>query len=1838
MVRGKKPQLSASKEDIRALEPLSNETIVSNLRDRYSNNVFYTRIGSNLIVAVNPNRRTDAVSEETEMAYLEDAMDTSNEGSKKRLPPHVYEIASKAYLHLCRNGEDQSIILRGVSGSGKSFTRDMLVQYLCDLSKGKKKSKIRTGIKNTAIILNAFGNAKTVLNPDASRYGKYTEIQYDNHGKIIGAKICDYLLEKNRITDIPSGERCYHVFYYLFAGASTEEKNYWRLGEVNNYYYMGDQRALQATDEAKFRELTNAMKTVGIGRSAQNQIFQLLTAILQLGNLQFIDSGDMTQEPCQIKNLDLLEIIAETLGIHPRNLETVLTYKTMYIKRELCSVFLNAETAVIQRDSLAKCLYSLLFRWIVDHINNRLCKSEEETANFIGITDFPGFQNKEDNQLQELLSHYMNEHTNQFINQQIFEIPLQDYKGQNIRVQEYHYIPNDEIIQLYEKTNGIIYVLDGECNRTRKNQDRLLGKINALAEGSSIIKPARNGFTIQHYEGDVTYEIEDLLESNLESMNSDFVSLIRGSGEMPESNNEFIKSIFSDKAVTTQTLSSTSTNIVDAQQSKLPSRSPSTKRKQRKLEKKKQTEVVPTVGSHLTSTMNELFESLSETNPWFVMCVKPNEDLRTYKFNANYVDEQVQMYGMEDITKIRQDYDYTSYFTFDEFLEIFEPIVESLQLPNNSPRNKCISFVNVFKWGPQDVLVGQDKLFVSEDAWRILDNEVRAIEDAMKPKKKNRLSGDLQGDSNSRSGLIEGYSDFHENGEYSDDEILTEDNISQFDSEYHYSEQDSGAVIEELKDRDGNVLPAEKQEEEEEEESSSEEEEEPEKTSLARKQWVCFTWSVTWCYCPFCLSWCGGMKIKEIQMAWREKVALCIIIGLLSASIIFYIVGLGQIICPKQNVMTREELKKYDDIDKAYVGLHGRYLDITEFLKKPSHIIYKKDTDNFYEYIGNDLTYMFYSPLDLWGVSYCKGVGASPRDSNLEWDYIYGDKESTTKRKQYEKNTESGYTYLHRVNNPNDDNRGQSNLPKDYVHYLIKEYFKGYLVTSRDSIKPGSSNEMNVKYVVIYDNVYDITSYGGGNNFLGKFYDEVLTEPSRDVTSLYEKYVKKYNSNPGMEDYYPPEDCLQCMKDIFFYAKIDHRSDLRCQLTNYMLLIGSIVLVSVIGVKFLAALRFGGKRDPEEYDKFVICQVPCYTEDDESLRKTIDSLSTMQYDDKRKLLFIIADGMIIGSGNDRPTPRIVLDILGVDASVDPEAFAFHSIGEGPLEYNMGKIYSGLYECKGRSVPFIVVGKVGIKAERSRPVNRGKRDSQMILMRFLSKVHFNSEMTPLELEIYHQMKNVIGVNPSFYEYVLMVDADTRVMKDSLNRMVACMIHDSKIMGICGETRLESEKKSWVTMIQVYEYFISHHLAKAFESLFGSVTCLPGCFSMYRVRTPTRHIPLLISPDIINDYSENKVDTLHKKNLLSLGEDRYLTTLMLKHFPNLKLTFTPDAICKTNVPDRFNVLLSQRRRWINSTVHNLIELLFLPQLCGFLCFSLRFVVFLDLFATLTQPATIIYLIYLIYVVIVRGEDIPVLSLLLLVAMYGFQVIIFLLKKQWQHVGWMIIYILALPLYGFFIPLYSFWHFDDFSWGNTRVVIERKMRKKGKKGNVEMYDPKKIPMKKWEDYERELYEQQESSKDSRASDFNAPSSYAPSSVTAVPPGMNPPFESYAPSLPGGSVYGGEMPTSYYNGSVYAASAYQPSTPAGPYNSMYQSQASAYPNTSGYPNTSMYSSRASGMMPSDDEIVREIRQILSTADLMNITKKQVREQLTNYFGVDMSPKKSYINSVIESILEGKM
>lgn len=278
--------------------------------------------------------------------------------------------------------------------------------------------------------------------------------------------------------------------------------------------------------------------------------------------------------------------------------------------------------------------------------------------------------------------------------------------------------------------------------------------------------------------------------------------------------------------------------------------------------------------------------------------------------------------------------------------------------------------------------------------------------------------------------------------------------------------------------------------------------------------------------------------------------------------------------------------------------------------------------------------------------------------------------------------------------------------------------------------------------------------------------------------------------------------------------------------------------------------------------------------------------------------------------------------------------------------------------------------------------------------------------------------------------------------------------------------------------MFEYYISHHLTKAFESVFGGVTCLPGCFSMYRIKAPKTltgyWVPILANPDIVEHYSENVVDTLHKKNLLLLGEDRYLTTLMLKTFPKRKMIFCPQAVCKTVVPDTFRVLLSQRRRWINSTIHNLAELLLVRDLCGTFCFSMQFVVFMELAGTLVLPAAISFTIYLIIITIVNATKgqasqtlIPLILLGIILGLPG--LLIVLTSRKLSYVGWMFVYLASLPVWNFVLPAYAFWHFDDFSWGQTRKLDgDEKAEKHGDKEGE--FDSSHIVMKRWAEFERD------------------------------------------------------------------------------------------------------------------------------------------------------------------------
>ncbi|KAI8328909.1 chitin synthase-domain-containing protein [Chlamydoabsidia padenii] len=1123
---------------------------------------------------------------------------------------------------------------------------------------------------------------------------------------------------------------------------------------------------------------------------------------------------------------------------------------------------------------------------------------------------------------------------------------------------------------------------------------------------------------------------------------------------------------------------------------------------------------ISTVAQQMVHSMGHLLKLFDATPGLFeIIHLQPNPAQRASLFDETWIMNQLDVYKVAEHTQ-RQRWGDTWYdYSHGEFVERYNYLMESLPLDKSLDlAGQLACLLDVIQWTPSQCVLGREKIWLRFDVWRDLENHLRLLEKEARQREKERLiqmeaerkaeeeaaqrrQAELEAEALAQAELeltmaqadtapdsaTMARRGSHGTDRWSHSNPFAEDCHSVWSSDDHtahdkseWGEDDDSKGF---ADAFGPNLDMSQMVEDYQVHNEELIEEVP--ISSTRQWWSRFVWFATWCIPSFTLRWFGKMHRQDVQMAWREKVTLCLLIFLFSGSIIFIIVGLNQILCPgTKYLFSANDVSVHQTIKDFWISVHGQVYDLSRFVANDHGTAsYMASKSTMEPLAGRDLSYTFPVPL----TTACSGlvvdnyINIIPNETVVLGPFVHF---SGPQQPDKDLKTMQDPLWLqHRF------------------HPLLEKYRKGDLVVPMKQLQVDFQSYGRLA-ISIHEKVYDLTDYmnsarrypqGSVPNyhFLHPSIERLfITFAGSDATQAWEQMIM---------DPIVRQRNLACLDNSFYVGKLDYRDTARCAFVNYLLLSFAVVMSVVILVKFLAALQFGGAPNPEEQDKFVICQVPCYTEDEDSLRKTIESITVMQYDDRRKLLLLIADGMIIGSGNDKPTPQILLDILGhnYDLNNDDdddkdedgdamEPFMFRSIGEGSQQLNYGKVYSGLYQHEGHVVPYVVVVKVGKSSERTKPGNRGKRDSQIICMNFLSKVHFDAPMNPLELEMYRHIRQIIGIDPALYEYILMVDSDTEVYPDALTRMVACMLHDSRIIGLCGETELCNEDRSWATRIQVYEYYISHHLVKAFESLFGSVTCLPGCFCMYRIRTPHKQLPLIVSPQVIHGYSDNQVDTLHKKNLLHLGEDRYLTTLVMKNFPQYKMMFTPHAKCRTVAPDEWRVLLSQRRRWINSTIHNLLELVMLQELCGFCCLSMRFVVMADLIGTITLPSSVVYLIYLIYESVSGAGPLPVIALGMLAGAYGLQALIFIIKRQWQHIGWMVIYVLAIPIFSFFIPIYAFWHFDDFSWGNTRVVVgDNKKKQIIVTTDGEKFDEKMIPLKKWAQHEQELYEEKVSAK---------------------------------------------------------------------------------------------------------------------------------------------------------------
>lgn len=1776
----------------------------------------------------------------------------------------------------------------GESGSGKTTIRSHLLSAFLS----KSSTPLSTKLSLAAYVFDTLTTTKTATTPTASKAGLFFELQYDTSSNVsptlIGGKVLDHRLERSRVTSVPTGERSFHVLYYLLAGTSAAEKSHLGLDapglpvaahhpgqrhslgvHQKRWRYLGHPTQLKVgiNDAEGFQLFKTALRKLEFPRSEIAEICQVLASILHIGQLEFETSEDTTptgdesggfshegaQSVTAVMNKDVLAIIAAFLGVSAQDLEMTLGYKTKILQRERVTVMLDPKGARANADELARTLYSLLVAYVIESINQRVCAVEDIVANTISIVDFPGFaqQPSTDSTLDQLLNNAATESLYNFTLQNFFEAKAEMLESEEVKVAATSYFDNSDAVKgLLKHGNGLLSILDDQTRRNRTDtqlleglRKRFDGKNPAITVGSATAKlPGSNfathnasaSFAVKHFAGEVDYLVAGLVEENGEVISGDLMNLISST------KSDFVGHLFGQEALQTVVHPQEKTTIVQAQVSSKPLRQPSVMRKKGErpvrlgghdvkhitepaedVSDSAETETTKArrgrnidqgAAAQYLSSLDNVTKALTapNTNPYFVFCLKPNDRRIANQFDSKCVRTQIQTFGIAEISQRLRNADFSLFLPFGEFLGLAN--AESILV--GSEREKAEMLLDEKRWPGNEARIGNTGVFLSERCWA----EIARLSERGFPQGRYPVPSD-----DGENMLTPG--DVHGGYGASKERLLgSPGGLSPSSGPYVYggdkksgyfgshdvdSRSEAGVSALGQGDMFRNLDTREQMAEKGNEKTMVEVEEV--KTSGSRKRWLAVVWLLTWLIPDFMIRLIGRMPRKDVRMAWREKLAINMMIWTSCLFVAFFIVVFPMLICPKQYVFSAAELTSYNGKgSSAYVAIRGQVFDLSEFA--PTHYPSIIPQKSILHYAGLDATALF--PVQVSAL--CQGVDGSI-DPSVQLDYTTT---NTSGSADVISKTDTNMKY-HDFRAFTNDSR--PDWFYEQMMMLRSNYKKGNIGYTPQYVKKLADKQESI--AILNGRVYDFTKYlAGGRRVVAPAGQDPPTDVNINfmeplVVDLFQQKaggdVTKYWNALAIDG--AMRDRMQlCLDNLFYVGNVDTRNSVKCQFAEYLILAISIILCSVIGFKFFAALQFGSKNIPENLDKFVICQVPAYTEDEDSLRRAIDSAARMKYDDKRKLLVIICDGMIIGQGNDRPTPRIVLDILGVADTVDPEPLSFESLGEGMKQHNMGKVYSGLYEVQGHIVPFMVIVKVGKPSEVSRPGNRGKRDSQMVMMRFLNRVHYNAPMSPLELEMYHQIRNIIGVNPTFYEFMLQIDADTVVAQDSASRMVSAFLNDTRLIGVCGETALTNAKSSFVTMIQVYEYYISHNLSKAFESLFGSVTCLPGCFTMYRIRAAESGKPLFVSREVVEAYATIRVDTLHTKNLLHLGEDRYLTTLLLKHHAKYKTKYIFSAHAWTIAPDSWKVFLSQRRRWINSTVHNLIELMPMSQLCGFCCFSMRFIVFIDLLSTLVQPVTVAYIVYLIVIVIRHTSVIPVTAFILLGAIYGLQAIIFILRRKWEMIGWMILYILAIPVFSFGLPLYSFWHMDDFSWGNTRVVTGEKGRKivitdEGK------FDPESIPHKKWEEYQAELWEAQTMRDDhSEVSGYSyGTKSYHPAAASEY---------NYPPSRPMSQMGGNNYPydaktASPYNSRMSLAPSEVLNSPG--------NRTSQFGGSQFFGNQELEMANFAGL-PSDDAILAEIREILKTADLMTVTKKSIKTELEKRFGVQLDARRAYINS----------
>nr|VDD29098.1 unnamed protein product [Brassica oleracea] len=621
--------------DMTTLAYLHEPGVLQNLKSRYHIDEIYTYTGD-ILIAVNPFKQLANLYNDHMIEHYKGAPFGS-------LMPHPFAVADAAYRQMINEGVSQSILVSGESGAGKTETAKTLMKYLAKMGgRAVKDHSARRSVEDQVLesnpVLEAFGNAKTVRNNNSSRFGKFVEIQFDQRGRISGAAIKTYLLERSRVCQVSDSERNYHCFYMLCAAPSEDIKKL-KLEDPTTYRYLNQSHCikLEGMDDSKeYAKTREAMGIVGISLEEQEAIFRVLAAILHLGNIEFTN-GEETDSSVPKDNKSL-KIAAELFMCDEQALEDSLCKRVMVTPEETISRCLDPESAAFSRDALAKFVYARLFDWIVNKINNSIGQ-DPDSKHMIGVLDIYGFESFKTNSFEQFCINLTNEKLQHHFNEHVLKMEQDEYKKEEIAWNHIEFPDNREVLQLIEKKpGGIIALLDEACMFPRSTHETFSQKLyETFKTNKHFSKPklARTDFTVCHYAGDVTYQTQQFLEKNKDYVVAEHQALLGAS------RCTFIAGLFPSL-------------VEDAS-------------KQTKFS---------SVASQFKQQLALLMERLSTTEPRYIRCVKPNNLLKPSIFENQNVLQQLRCGGMMEAIEICR----TGYPTrkhFDEFLDRFSVLASS---------------------------------------------------------------------------------------------------------------------------------------------------------------------------------------------------------------------------------------------------------------------------------------------------------------------------------------------------------------------------------------------------------------------------------------------------------------------------------------------------------------------------------------------------------------------------------------------------------------------------------------------------------------------------------------------------------------------------------------------------------------------------------------------------------------------------------------------------------------------------------------------------------------------------------------------------------------------------------------------------------------------------------------------------------------------------------------------------------------------------------------------------------------------------------------------------------